>query len=113
MVADVSYARALRSFETDVQRRMTELRAGTSTGELRYALHNLGMSSSPRCTPLRRRDLDSVQGRAILCVRYPNGSETMWHWCAWSNENGDPKMLDPATQLEPYRIHSFLQVWQT
>lgn len=112
MVAGVSYQRALAAFTPEVRRRMTSLRAGTSTRDVANALVALGWQCDARLRPLRKRDLDALTGRAILCVRYPEKGAHTWHWCAFLGEKSDMRVLDPATQLKPYVVTSYLGVWK-
>lgn len=113
MTASVSYEKALAAFDPEVQRRMTTLRAGTVSSELREALRRLGCDCDGRLRALRKRDLMAVEGRAIVAVRYPGAKKSEnWHWMAYCSNEGDPKILDPATHLHDYRVDSFMRVWK-
>lgn len=112
MVAGVSYDRALRAFTPKLQRTMTVLSGGTGTCEVADALANLGWQCDRRLRPLRKRELGSIEGRAILCVRNPGINDKKWHWMAFLGEKHDWRVLDPATELQPYVVTSYLRVWK-
>lgn len=114
MVAGVSYEKALAALPPDIRKRFDPTRrfkTGLSTREVANALEVLGHKSDRRLRPLRKQQLFDIRGRAILCVRFPGSKKTdNWHWVAWCGD--EMKMLDPATQLEKYTVHSYIRVWR-
>jgi ABC-type bacteriocin/lantibiotic exporter with double-glycine peptidase domain len=111
MVAGVSYERALAAFTPEVQRRMTELKAGTSTRDCRLAFIELGWEPDTRVRPMRKRTLKELRGRALLCVRPPASQPKRdWHWCAFLGTAKDYHVLNPATDLDNWVVDSYLMV---
>jgi hypothetical protein len=113
MLCDVSYARALAAFSPKVQRSMTLFTGGTSTGDCKAAIRALGWQCGDRLRPMGKRDLYKMEGRALLSVRPPHARKNGdWHWVAFQGMPNGPKVLDPATNLEPWVCDSFLPVWR-
>lgn len=112
MVCGVSYAAALAAFTPDIQRRMTKLSTGTTTKECAAAIRALGWQCDSRARPMKKRELRTLPGRAMLIVRFTTKMRHEWHWMAFDANNGDYKVLDPATRLQDYRVDSFIRVWR-